>query len=161
MKKLLLTMILLSSPYSFAEEEGEYKIGHWLITKDVNKLTGNIDYSAIVFSVNKESGLVLRCYDNKTDAYLATNDYFNVGDYTSITSKIDGQKQSVERWQLGSEYNAAFPMKPIQFIRGLYNKNKFFIGYTPRGRTQKIEEFNLDDINEVAQDISRYCNWKL
>ncbi|MBD2826696.1 hypothetical protein [Xenorhabdus szentirmaii] len=159
MKKLLLALACLLPLASTASEH--QKLGKWLISKDINKLTDKVDYFAVLSPEDGEGALVLRCKDNTTEAYLATDEYLGSGDYTKVTLRIDKKNVITESWVMGGSSDSAFAPSPVRFIKKIYDKQNVIFGYKPYGKTQIVAEFKIDHINEVAKEISEACNWKL
>ncbi|PHM50578.1 type VI secretion system-associated protein TagO [Xenorhabdus sp. KK7.4] len=137
------------------------KLGEWDITKEVNKLTDKIDYFAVLSSENGEESLVLRCENNTTEAYIATDEYLGIENDAKVTFRIDKQNAITENWEIGGSNDSAFSPSPVQFIRKIYGKQNIVVGYIPDGQIQIIAEFKIDHINEVAKEISQACGWKL
>lgn len=159
MKNIILTVLLFTS-FSVIGSEN-ISLGKWIITKEENKLTDKIDYFAILPPESGDGALVLRCVDNKTDVFLATDDFISLDDYSKVTIRIDGKKAYTERWEIGGDNDTLFPLNPIQFIKKINNSNKLIIGYKPYSRTQAVSEFKIDHIDEVSKSVSKYCGWKL
>ncbi|MEB7910347.1 type VI secretion protein, partial [Escherichia coli] len=67
---------------------------------------------------DRATSLVLRCSDNKTDAYLSFNDYMG-SDNPRITVRLDGGKPVKSVWGGGEGGDSAFAPQPIQFIKTL------------------------------------------
>ncbi|MDE9467258.1 hypothetical protein KKJ26_18360, partial [Xenorhabdus bovienii] len=109
----------------------------------------------------KGHSLVLRCGNNTTEAYLATDEYLGGGDYTKVTFRIDKQNAITENWVMGGSNDTAFAPIPVKFIKKIYGKQNIIIGYKPYGKTQIIAEFKINHINEVAKKVSEACGWKL
>ncbi|MBD2799508.1 hypothetical protein ID854_03280 [Xenorhabdus sp. M] len=160
MKKLLLALVVCVFPLTSVASEYQ-KLGKWLITKDVNKLTDKVDYFAVLSPEDGEGALVLRCVNNTTEAYLATDEYLGNGDYTKVTFRIDKKNLITENWVMGGGNDSAFAPSPVKFIKRIYGKQNVIFGYKPYGKTQIIAEFKTDHINEIAKEISEACNWKL
>ncbi|MBI6548620.1 type VI secretion system-associated protein TagO [Xenorhabdus lircayensis] len=159
MKKLLLALACLLPLTSTASEYQD--IGKWFITKEVNKLTDKVDYFAVLSPEGGEGALVLRCKDNITEAYLATDEYLGSEDYTKVTFRIDKKNVVTEYWVMGGGGDSAFAPSSVKFIKKIYDKQNVIFGYKPYGKTQIVAEFKIDHINEVAKEISKACGWKL
>ncbi|MBD2803710.1 hypothetical protein ID855_03100 [Xenorhabdus sp. ZM] len=159
MKRLLLVFTCLLPLISTASEYQD--LGKWFITKEVNKLTDKVDYFAVLSPESGEGALVLRCGNNRTEAYLATDEYLGIDDYTKVTFRIDKKNAITESWVMGGGNDSAFAPSPVGFIKKIYGKQNVIFGYKPYGKTQIVVEFKIDHINEVAKEISTACGWKL
>ncbi|SFU43932.1 type VI secretion system-associated protein TagO [Xenorhabdus koppenhoeferi] len=161
MKRLVVGLIAVCLlPLSSIASEHQ-DLGKWFITKEVNKLTDKVDYFAVLSPEGGDGALVLRCVNDTTEAYLATDEYLGGGDYTKVTFRIDKQNAITENWVMGGSNDTAFSPIPVKFIKKIYGKQNIVIGYKPYGKTQVIAEFKINHINEVAKEISEACNWKL
>ncbi|WP_252496648.1 type VI secretion system-associated protein TagO [Escherichia coli] len=108
---------------------------------------------------DRATSLVLRCSDNKTDAYLSFNDYMG-SDNPRITVRLDGGKPVKSAWGGGEGGDSAFAPQPIQFIKTLAKHKKAIFGFEPYGSTMQVVEFDLSEIDKVVEKISQSCNWK-
>ena len=140
MRKFIIAFVISAS---FTANAGVEKLGPWITKSEINKMTDQTDFVALNLSpdsynkagTDRATSLVLRCSDNKTDAYLSFNDY------------------------MGSD-NPRFAPQPIQFIKTLAKHKKAIFGFEPYGSTMQVVEFDLSEIDKVVEKISQSCNWK-
>ncbi|HEM8199895.1 TPA: hypothetical protein U2M28_003960 [Providencia stuartii] len=159
MKKVFLVLsLLLSCSVSAADYED---LGDWSIKKENNKLTDKTDYFAILLAKDKDVALILRCKNNKTDAFLSMEDYMGSNYGSTVTTRIDKGKPISQTWGIGGGGTTLFAPKAVSFIKSLTGKSNLITGYSPYGKSQVIAEFNLDNIDVVAKEISSACGWKL
>ncbi|MFB0770383.1 type VI secretion system-associated protein TagO [Proteus cibi] len=159
MKKILLISVLSLSSSVFAADH--QKVGDWLVSKEENKLTDKIDYYAILSAKDQDVSLVLRCQNDKTEAYLSMRDYIGSGYNSKVTLRIDKEKPLTQSWGIGEGGTSLFVPKPVSLIKSLVGKKSLISGYSPYGKTQVIAEFDLENIDTIAKEISSACNWKL
>lgn len=166
MKKVLATILCLTSFCTAANEMQEE--GAWYFKKQINKMTDKTDMVASTStrdvytknSIERSSSLVIRCKENKTDAYLSLDDYLGTSD-PRITIRFDDGKPVKQRW-LGAEGgDAAFAPNATSFIKDLAKHKKVIIGFEPYGSVMKAVEFDLTGTDKVAAQIAEACNWKM
>lgn len=124
---------------------------------DSPQVTGRIH--AIGDTTNSAS-LILRCREKTTDAYFGRPyTYLGSGNPIKVLVRINDGKPIETMWSPSTDGTSAFAPSAIQFIRSLPDKGKLFIrafGY--QGKTAD-GEFNLGDVSEVREKISRACSW--
>ncbi len=102
MRKFILAFVISAS---FTANAGVEKLGPWITKSEINKMTDQTDFVALNLSpdsynkagTDRATSLVLRCSDNKTDAYLSFNDYMG-SDNPRITVRLDGGKPVKSVW---------------------------------------------------------------
>ncbi|MDC9588354.1 type VI secretion system-associated protein TagO [Xenorhabdus sp. XENO-10] len=159
MKNILVVASLLLSSSVFASNYE--KLGDWSVRKEENKLTDQTDYYAILPATDRDVSLVLRCQNNKTEAYLSMKDYMGGGHGSKVTLRLDKGKPIVQTWGMGERGTSLFAPKSLQLIQSLVGKKNMIVGYEPYGKSQTIAEFNIDNIDVIATSISSACNWKM
>ncbi len=165
MKKILIAA-LLGSLSATANADIE-SIGSWAAKSDTNKMTDETDYVAMNTSSDKynksgssrETTLVLRCSNNKTEAYLSFNDYMGSRDPV-ITMRLDGGKPTKKTWGGAEGGDAAFSPQAVQFIKELSKHKKAVFGFEPYGSTMQIVEFDITGIDKVTEKLASSCKWK-
>ncbi|EAO9733397.1 hypothetical protein BRR58_17625 [Salmonella enterica] len=164
MKRFILALIIGAS---FSASAGVDKFGPWIAKSETNKMTDQTDFAAINTSTDtyskagstRETSLVLRCTDNKTEAYLSFSDYMGSDD-PGITMRLDDGKPVKRTWGGGEGGDAAFVPQPIGFIKELAKYKKVIFGFEPYGTTMQIVEFDLSEIDKVIENLSQACKWK-
>jgi len=166
MKKVIALFLIALSFGAMAEEMQTE--GSWYYKKNVNKMTDTTDVVAIsstkdIYSkdgIERRTTLVMRCKDNKTEAYLSLNDYLG-NDYPKITLRFDDGKPEKKTWSGGEGGDSAFATNPVAFIKEMSKHKKLIAGFEPYGLTMQAVEFDLSGADKVAQEISKACNWKM
>lgn len=164
MKRLILALVIGAS---FSANAGVEKVGSWITKSETNKMTDQTDFVALNTSPDtynkagstRETTLVLRCSDNKTDVYLSFSDYMG-SDSPRITMRLDDGKPVKKTWGGGEGGDAAFAPQPIQFIKELAKHKKVIFGFEPYGTTMQVVEFDLSEIDKVLENLSQACEWK-
>ena len=104
--------------------------------------------------------LILRCKERSTDAYFGRPyTYLGSGNSIKVLVRINNANPIETMWSPSTDGSAVFAPSAIPFIRSLPDKGKLFIrafGY--QGKTAD-GEFNLGDVSEVREKISRACGW--
>lgn len=158
-KKTIFVLSLILSGSALAADSEQ--IGDWLISKEENKLTDKTDYYATLPAKDRDVALILRCQNNTTEAYLSMRDYMGGGYSSKVTLRLDKEKPVHQSWGMGESGTSLFAPKAVSFIKSLTGKSNLITGYSPYGKSQVIAEFNLENIDTVAKEISSACNWKL
>ncbi|MGR7479745.1 type VI secretion system-associated protein TagO [Klebsiella aerogenes] len=166
MKKMTLALFIAAMPLvSFgADFVGE---GAWLVKKEENKMTDQADVVAINRSpdvytrqgIERSTSMVIRCKENKTEAYLSVSEYMGSDD-PMVTIRLDGGKPQKRRWSGAEGGEAAFSTKPISFIKEISSHKKMIVGFEPYGSTMQVVEFDLTGIDSISKEISNACKWK-
>lgn len=141
--------------------------GAWFMKSETNKMTDQTDFVALNRSpdsynkdgLDRETTLVFRCSNNKTDAYLSFHDYMGIDD-PRITIRLDGGKPTKKTWGGAEGGDAAFAPQAIKFIKELSKHKKAIFGFEPYGSTMQVVEFDLTGIDQVVKKVSTACKWK-
>lgn len=108
---LFIPLLLLSGSTLAANYE---KLGDWLINKEENKLTDKTDYYAMLSADDHDVALFLRCQNNKTEAYLAMEDYMGGGYSSKVALRLDKGKTVHQSWGMGRVERHYLPQ--MQFL---------------------------------------------
>ncbi|EIY2678705.1 hypothetical protein MMK78_005601 [Raoultella planticola] len=167
MKKTILAffiaaMPLLSNGADFVAE------GTWQVKKEENKMTDKTDVVAINRSpdvytrqgIERSTSIVIRCKENKTEAYLSVSEYLGSDDPV-VTVRFDGGKPQRRTWNGAEGGEAAFSNKAVSFIKEMSSHKKMIVGFETYGSTMQVVEFDLTGIDSIAKEISSACKWKV
>ncbi len=166
MRKVLAVILVTLSFGAIASDMQQE--GSWYYKTKVNKMTDSTDIVAIVSTkdvysrqgVERNTSLVMRCNENKTDAYISTTDYLG-SSAPEITLRFDGGKPVKKSWTSAEGGDAAFSPDAVSFIKELTKHKKVIIGFEPYGSTMQAVEFDLAGSDKIASEISKACNWKM
>ena len=139
----------------------------WQVKKEENKMTDNTDVVAINRSpdvymrqgIERSTSMVIRCKENKTEAYLSVSEYMGSDDPV-VTVRLDGGKPQKRTWSGAEGGQAAFSPKSVTFIKEMSSHKKMIVGFEPYGSTMQVVEFDLTGIDSVAKEIASACKWK-
>ncbi|CAH5983391.1 TPA: type VI secretion system-associated protein TagO [Klebsiella pneumoniae] len=166
MKKTILALFIVSMP--LVSIAAEYVTeGAWQVKKEQNKMTDNTDVVAINRSpdvytrqgIERSTSLVIRCKENKTEAYLSVSEYMGSDDPV-VTVRLDGGKAQKRTWSGAEGGEAAFSTKPVSFIKEISSHKKMIVGFEPYGSTMQVVEFDLTGIDSIAKEVGNACKWK-
>lgn len=166
MKKLMLALFAVLMP--LVSNGAEYVAeGAWQVKKEENKMTDKTDVVAINRSpdvytrqgIERSTSIVIRCKENKTEAYLSVSEYMGSDDPV-VTVRLDGGKPQKRTWSGAEGGEAAFNTKPVSFIKEISSHKKMIVGFEPYGSTMQVVEFDLAGIDSIAKEISNACKWK-
>lgn len=167
MKKQVLGLVLAITSFGIAAGELQQE-GNWYFKTQANKMTDATDIVAtnstkdiyIKQGLERNTSLVLRCKENKTDAYLSVSDYLG-NDSPTVTVRFDDAKPVKQRWSSAEGGDAAFAPNAPAFIKELTKHKKLIAGFEPYGSTMQIVEFDLTGIDKIASQVADACKWKL
>lgn len=143
--------------------------GKW----NVNQQISQIDDSTNVFlklESNElvESGykkvrpvLVLRCAENKTNAYIMWNLHLGL-DHTVVLIRFDKKRAQKQTWSISTNHEAIFVKEysPIFFIKKLMRHNKLLVQLIPHGENPVMATFDIQGLSESIGPLKKACHWK-
>lgn len=167
MKKRICAIILAIVSFNVASTEMQQE-GSWYYKKQENKMTDKTDIFASTSTkdvytrqgLERYVSLVVRCKENKTDAYISLYDYLGSGQ-PQITIRFDDGKPVKSRWTSAEGGDAAFAPNAVSFIKDLAKHKKVIIGFEPYGSTMQAVEFDLTGSDKMAVQIAEACGWKI
>lgn len=167
MKNTILAFFILAAPLASYGAEFVTE-GAWQVKKEENKMTDNTDVVAINRSsdvymrqgIERSTSLVVRCKENKTEAYLSVSEYMGSDDPV-VTIRLDGGKPQKRTWSGAEGGEAAFSSKPVAFIKEIASHKKMIVGFEPYGSTMQVVEFDLTGMDTIAKEIANACKWKI
>lgn len=143
-------------------------IDGWNVQENRSKLDDKINISYIKESSNTlpnaigrmETGsLIVRCSENSTEVYIIWPAFIGLRG-NSVQYKIGNGNIIKENWITSTDGKAVFANKPIQLLKKLKDNKDFIIKLSPHGRNYEELEFDINGIDTVVDNISKYCNWK-
>lgn len=102
--------------------------------------------------------IMLRCSENKTNAYITWDTYLGHGS-TEVLTRIDKNKSIKRNWGLSTDYKATFAPKNISFIKSLFGHSKFLAQLTPYGDSPKMATFDIAGLKEAIKPLRKECGW--
>lgn len=167
MKRVLTAAIFLMVSFSSMSADPQME-GAWFYEKSTNKMTDATEMFATTTSrdvytrsgLDRNTTLVVRCSENKTEAYLSTDDYLGSRE-PFVTIRFDDEKPRRQQWVSAEGGNAAFAPNAISLIRKIGSHKKLIAGFEPYGSTMQVVEFDLSGSGKIAGMIADSCGWKI
>lgn len=148
--------------------------GKWLVRKETSKLT---DQPTVVMSVDSNESidcgwnkgekisLVLRCMENKTVLYFATECHMTASeynDYGDITYRLDDEKARKVGGDASTD-NRALGLwsggKSIPVIKQMFGKNQMIVRMTPYSQSPFTATFDVAGLEEASKPLREACRW--
>lgn len=107
--------------------------------------------------------IIIRCRDNKTEAYITTARTVDIPyDRNSASLRVRLDSQSPKRVTFGpsTDRKALFAMKAIPFVKSLLGHEKLVLEYTPLGGGPTSIEFRIAGLDQKIEIIQNACGWK-
>jgi hypothetical protein len=133
----------------------------WTIKESKSPIDDSRQIEGFLFAISdSEPVLGLRCKEKKTEAFFGKRfAYFSSGDSVKVLTRINDGPPIETVWTGASQGYGVFAPSAIQFIRSLPDNGKLFIrAHGFRGQTTD-GEFNLGNVSELREKLSRACNW--
>lgn len=140
-------------------------LGPWLGWASKDKITDFENYTLVneadIAPPGKKVGLVLRCFNDKTQIYIKWSGYL-IGDRNgqlAVTHRIDSNKAITSNWTISTDNEHFFYSgNSISLIRSLIGSENLIIQFNDRGT--KTLTFRLENLTEKVQPLSKACNWQ-
>ncbi len=142
-------------------------VGKWLI----RSAQSDVDDSTNVFlllNANEEVGsgykqsrpqIVLRCMENKTNAYMDWGQYLGIGE-TRMLTRIDAQKATTRTWNISTDNKAVFVRgSDITFTKSLMGHEKLLAKITPYSENPVTVTFDIHGLSEAIKPLRKACGW--
>lgn len=158
----------LSSEHGLAQETNTTTpsgSGLWQTSTKLDPLTDNAVHTAMLFASSGRArfgtpiALFVRCKDNKTEMYVAWNDYLG-RDGTRVTYRLDKEPAKTSRWGLSTDNKATFfPGSPVPLLRSMASSTSFVANVTPFNESPVTAVFDTKGADVALADIRKGCNW--
>lgn len=147
--------------------------GKWTVRSDKSDFKDTIDVVMTVESEgllncghgSRESAtLLLRCKENTTSIYIATQCFLasGVGGYGTIEYRVD-DKKSKKRDFNASTNNKSLGLwsggQSIPMIKEMFGGNDILMRFTPYGESPESVKFKITGIDEAIKPLRDACHW--
>ncbi|MDM8525031.1 type VI secretion system-associated protein TagO [Desulfococcaceae bacterium HSG8] len=142
--------------------------GKWNVSSETSEIDDSTNVYLTLAAEKKIKGrfsqalpvLILRCNENKTDAYVKFDIFLSTRP-VAVTTRLDKSKARTAEWSVSTDYKAAFvPGSNVKFIRNLMKHDKLLVQVTPHGQNSKTTTFDLRGLEEAVKPLQKACNWK-
>jgi len=111
------------------------------------------------YGTSATPSLILRCSENKTEAFIAWGIFINLQD-TKVSVRLDKEPAKKSFWSLSTDGKATFVNNSINFIKELAKHKKLTVQVTPYSSGSVVTTFALDGIENAIKPIRETCSWK-
>lgn len=140
-------------------------VGAWEVSIKTNPLDDSRTVTLILLAESGTDkwgnpvGLILRCSSNRTDVYIAWQDY--LGSEAYVTWRVGDEDARTARWSLSTTKEATFyPYDEISFIQQLLIATRFVAQVTPYNENPITAVFDLTGLTNVIRPLQDACGWQ-
>lgn len=141
--------------------------GKWVIDEstspidDSKKVTLLLDAESSIRNMFTTSTptLILRCSENKTEAYINWGVFIGSLN-TEVLTRFDKEKAKIQNWSASTDNKATFvPGNNVTFIKNLINHQTLFTQVVPFNENPVTTSFDLTGLNEAIKPLRDACHW--
>jgi len=140
--------------------------GKWNISRDKHPIS---DEPGIVLHLDAEEkieatvgrvtpALVLRCQENKTEAYIITG-YHGTDDRYNVRYRFDDKAPVAQSWGSSTDNEALFVPQPHQFMKDLVAARKMSFEFMPSRSGKQWVTFDVQELEPGLKELRAACNW--
>lgn len=133
-------------------------VSHWIVTESRSPIDDSPGVTMLKPAEDGEQMLVIRCRENKTDAYIRTDDFLG-NDSTNVTVRFDDEKAKQQHFSLSTNNRALFFSPAIPNIKTMMKSEKVVIRYNTYNGTPKTVTFKLYGLPEKIVSLRKACHW--
>ncbi len=148
--------------------------GEWITSTDINPLddskiiTIGLDATGYVEKYANPVRLYIRCKSNKTELYVAWDDYLGddsnsvYEDWKYVTVRIGASKANKQRWTVSTDGKATFmPSSPIETLRKIAKSERLVLQTTPYNESPVTAIFDVKGMGDAILPLADECGWEL
>lgn len=148
--------------------------GNWIVSTDKSEFKDTTDVIVALRSENtlscknygaaEKASLILRCSENTTAMYLATDCHLasGHGGYGQVEYRF-GEKPAHKREFNASTDNKALGLwsgrKSISMIKAMLGSERAIFRFTPYGNSPVTAKFNITGIDDAIAPLRKECGW--
>lgn len=132
----------------------------WLVNEGTSPVDDRPEIFAYLSSRDGKISIVLRCKDNRTDAFLNPSTYIGRAYKPKVTTRINSEKAISSAWVTSVDGEAAFSPAPIPFIKSLPNSGTLFVRIDNYDGRRSEGTFDLGMMSDVKARIGKVCGWQ-
>lgn len=132
----------------------------WRVNEEKSPVDDRTEIFAHLSSRDGEISMVLRCKDNRTDAFLNPSKYIGIAHKPTVTTRINADKATTGAWPISLDGEAAFSPAPIPFMKSLPNDGTLFVRIESYNGRRSEGAFDLGDVSSVRSRVAELCAWK-
>jgi len=147
-------------------------VGKWRVSRTKNPID---DSETVVLSLTADEGhstwgtpitFIARCMSNKTEAYIAWNDYLGddshdvYSDWKRVTIRIGDDKAKEQRWNLSTDSKATFaPAWAGDLLNAMAKADHFLAQVTPYNESPVTAQFDTSGLANALKPLAEVCHW--
>ena len=105
--------------------------------------------------------LIVRCKDNSTDLFVATDEFFGTMDEVSVSYRIDETQAVSASWSASTNGKAVFAPSPIPLAKEMAKGKSVFVRISGNYGAKVEAKFPLIGLSEHLPKVATACGWKL
>lgn len=158
------------TPFEAAHSEGQEISGWWTIERTSAAIDDSPKLVAVNYSAYDEgsysgvTALIAQCREGRTSIVFVQDDYLISGvrrDSYDIAYRVDDKQAHNTRWsELTSSKGAGlFGSGSEEFLRELYDANRFFIRLSDGNGETHDALFDLSGVQDAVEAVATACGW--
>lgn len=164
-KALAISAFILSSLVSYSFAVDGYT-GSWNKKESISPIDDSDTITLSLDSLNKigsgfrsaKPTLVIRCQENKTNAYINWRSFISVTN-TKITTRVDKEQAKTQSWEISSNNRATLAPKSIPFIKEMLGKDSLVVRVTPFNDNSYTVKFDIKGLDNAIMPVREACGW--
>lgn len=130
----------------------------WVVNESKSPIDDSPSATILKFAEDGNQTLVIRCKEDKTDAYIVTYDFLG-DESTSVIVRYDEEIARKQNFSLSTDSKALFFIPAISNIKTMMKAKKVVIRYNTYNGTFKTVTFKLDGLSEKITSLRKACHW--
>jgi len=137
----------------------------WIVTEDKSKIDDSTNVTMMLFANEKVYNMfgssdrptfVIRCKENKTEAYIATGSML---DSELTTIRLDSEKAYQLKMSKSTDGKALFLPHAISNIKKFWKHDEMVFRFTPYNSHSKTVTFNIRGLEKEIASLRKACHW--
>lgn len=156
------TNIVINTKSVETQSENDTEKNPWLVMEDKSPIDDSASVTMIKSDKNEgNQRLILRCKENKTEAYISTSDFMGTSGLgkKKILVRFDNNKAINQTIDMSTNGTALFFRATIKNIKKMLTSNKMVVRYYPYGGGAKTATFDLGNLREEIAPLRDACHW--
>ncbi len=133
----------------------------WIVSKDKSPIDDSPSVFMMKQAMDGTQNLILRCNENRTEAYISTTDFMGISGVGNkkFTIRFDNNKAVKQSISMSTDGKALFFKSTIKNIKQMIESKKMIVRYYPYGGGSKTVTFDLGNLKEKITPLRDACHW--
>ncbi|MGI2921705.1 type VI secretion system-associated protein TagO [Vibrio diabolicus] len=140
------------------DTKSDKPLSNWLVLNSKSPIDDSPRVTMIKEAEFGDQTLVLRCNEDKTDAYIDTGDYLGENSQTA-TVRFGQDKAKKMKFILSTNKKALFVNSAIPYIKSMQNVDSMVLRYSTYNGSSKTVTFKIDDLDTGLKSLREACHW--